>query len=78
MKISEGICLSILLWTIASISLAEEITELGSLDVVASRLDENVYIKPGNITIISSEVIEKSPGKSLPEIISRECDRWCP
>ncbi len=72
MKISQGICLSILLWTIAPISLAEGTTELSSLDVVASRLDENVYIKPGNITIISSEDIEKSPGKSLPEIISRE------
>ncbi|MCZ6804043.1 MAG: TonB-dependent receptor [Proteobacteria bacterium] len=49
-----------------------ENTELNPLTVIATRLDDEVAHTPKNITIITSDQIEQSPAKTIPELLSLE------
>jgi iron complex outermembrane recepter protein len=46
--------------------------ELNPLTVVSTRLDDEVSNTPKNVTIITSEQIESSPAKTIPELLSLE------
>jgi len=45
---------------------------LDPLTVISTRLDENILYTPKNITIITSDQIERSPAKTIPELLSLE------
>ena len=45
---------------------------LNPLTVISTRLDENILYTPKNITIITSDQIERSPAKTIPELLSLE------
>jgi iron complex outermembrane receptor protein len=55
----------------SNVVLAENI-KLDPLTVVSTRLDDEVANAPKNITIITSEQIEASPAKTIPELLSLE------
>ncbi len=46
--------------------------DLDPLTVVSTRLDKEVAYAPKNITIITAEQIERSPAKTIPELLSLE------
>lgn len=46
--------------------------DLDPLTVVSTRLDKEIAYAPKNVTIISSEQIERSPAKTIPELLSLE------
>lgn len=45
---------------------------LDPLTVISTRLDKDILYTPKNITIITSDQIERSPAKTVPEILSLE------
>jgi iron complex outermembrane recepter protein len=55
-----------------SSSIFAEDMELNTLTVVSTRLDNEVTYSPKNVTIINAEQIERSPAKTIPEILSLE------
>ncbi len=56
---------------ISNIALAENV-ELDPLTIVSTRLDDEIANAPKNVTIITSEQIEASPAKTIPELLSLE------
>lgn len=51
---------------------AAELYQLDKLTVTETRLDTEVASSPRNVTIISAEQIQRSPAKTIPELISLE------